>query len=149
VPIHRFPEGFAQVPGHLIRCVQQRHNALWLETLTVQLTPPQYAVLAALRTEGPLDQGSLAEVVSLDKSTMGDVAQRLEQRGLIARVEGVDDRRRRSVMLTEVGRRTVERAAPQVAAVNERLTARLSASQHRQLLSLLARISEPDDSGEP
>src|SRR5260370_521604 len=72
-------------PGHLIRRAQQVHYWLWNAEVSPEVTSPQFAVLYALRAEKNIDQKTLGERVSLDRSTTAEVAARLKPPGLLHR----------------------------------------------------------------
>src|SRR4030081_2706451 len=72
-----------QHPGHLLRRAVQVMNQLWHEEVSHTITSPQVAALNALYSEPNLDQRSLGQRISLDRSTMADVVSRLSTRGLI------------------------------------------------------------------
>ena len=63
------PEDLRRHPGHLIRRAQQVHYWLWNAEVSPEVTSPQFAVLYALRAEKNIDQKTLGERVSLDRST--------------------------------------------------------------------------------
>jgi DNA-binding MarR family transcriptional regulator len=58
------------VPGHLIRCAQQIHTAIWVRTFGDELTGPQYAILHILATRPDISQRELGELAALDRSTV-------------------------------------------------------------------------------
>ena len=53
----------------------------------LDLTPLQFAVLVALYRDGPEDQMRLGGALALDRTTIGVVVKKLEERGLVARSE--------------------------------------------------------------
>ena len=85
-----------------------RMRDIWHRRMrSFDLTPPQAITLRKL-LDGPLPMGSVAEVLSCDASTMTGIADRLEERGLIARQGGSADRRVKLLALTDVGRTLVD-----------------------------------------
>ena len=78
-------EDLRRHPGHLIRRVQQVHDWLWNAEVSGTVTSPQFAVLYALRAQQDIDQKTLGERVSLDRSTTAEVLTPLTARGLIRR----------------------------------------------------------------
>ena len=90
-------------PGHLIRRCQQIAVAIFMEeTAASNITPPQFAALAALAEHPGIDQRRLADAIAFDRSTIGDLVARLESRGLVTRTVG-DDRRTKRLALTPAG----------------------------------------------
>src|SRR5215467_5015573 len=92
---------YAETPGHLIRCAQQVHTQLWAEAVPVDITGSQYSILSALSVHGDLDQGTVGRLTSLDKSSIGELANRMASRGLIERSRDERDGRRKVLHITE------------------------------------------------
>jgi DNA-binding MarR family transcriptional regulator len=134
------PLDLTSAPGHLIRRAEQIHTRVWAATVDGTLTSPQFAVLTALAAEGALDQATIGEMVSLDRSTMADVAQRLEQRGWVTRGRDPADGRRRVLELTPDGRSVLVRVTPLVERLGDELLGDLSETERRTLLELLGRL---------
>jgi DNA-binding MarR family transcriptional regulator len=63
-------------PGHLLRRALQAMNLLWDREVSHVITSPQFAALNALYGEPALDQRTLGERISLDRSTMTEVVAR-------------------------------------------------------------------------
>jgi DNA-binding MarR family transcriptional regulator len=133
-------------PGHLLRRAQQLHAAVFAEVVSeANLTTPQFAVLAALRQSPGIDQVRLSQRLAIDRSTIADVASRLEERGLIRRKRDVKDARRNVLSLTAAGRELHDRTAPEVLEVGERLVATLSKKDLETLLRCLTAIIAAHD----
>src|ERR1700730_17694591 len=121
-------------PGHLIRRAQQVHYWLWNAEVSSEVTSPQFAVLYALRAEKNIDQKTLGERVSLDRSTTAEVVARHTTRGLIQRIR---DARRNLLRLTTAGQRTTERLIPKAVHMNRLLVSVLSECEQAELLRML------------
>ncbi len=67
------------------------------------MTYPQYLVLVALWTEGPLSVRELGDRLALDSGTLSPLLKRLESRGLLTRTRRSDDERVVDVALTDAG----------------------------------------------
>ena len=81
-------------PGYLFRRMQQIAVAIFVEECSAfDLTPVQYAALVAIHTHPGIDATRLSAVIAFDRSTLGNVLERLEARGLIARDSAPDDKR--------------------------------------------------------
>ena len=70
-----------------------------------------YALLVALREDGPASQAALGRRLAADRSDMHRTVGELESRGLIAREPDPDDRRRNLVTLTGARRRRPSRTS--------------------------------------
>ncbi|HEX3604713.1 MAG TPA: MarR family transcriptional regulator [Candidatus Dormibacteraeota bacterium] len=86
------------------------------------VTPRMLGLLRLLSVAGPLSVGDQARHMGLSRATATELVDRLESKGLAARIRDGKDRRRVFVSLTEAGR---ERAAahPEVIACDEMLRA--------------------------
>ncbi len=126
-----------RAPGHLIRVAQQVHWALWDREMHGDLTSVQYAMLLVLASEPGVDQRTLGERLSTDKSTTATVARRLGAAGLLRRLPDGRDRRRKSLELTPEGLRVYQGSASSVLRVQEQLLAPLEPQQRYRLLELL------------
>jgi len=67
------------------------------------ITYPQYLVLNALNQADGQSVGSIAEVLSLESSTITPLVKRLEQAGLVTRRRSHEDERLVQVFLTQAG----------------------------------------------
>lgn len=129
-------------PGQLARRLQQVTYQLWTNTVSTETTPPQFVVLNSLLAAPDIDQRTLGERASLDRSTVADVVARLVQRGLIRRVRDPRDGRRNVLRLTRRGEATHGLVAARVERMNELLLSPLAVDERAALLSMLTRIVE-------
>ncbi len=84
--------GLYAAAGHVIRRCQQIAVAVFMdETKGFSLTPVQYAALVVVRAPPGVDQTRLVELVALDRSTIGNVVERLEAKGLLARLVDINN----------------------------------------------------------
>jgi DNA-binding MarR family transcriptional regulator len=128
-------------PGQLLRRAQQLHAAVFAEAVSdADLTAPQFAVLAALRSSPKIDQVRLSQRLAIDRSTIADVAARLEERGLIRRQRDRQDARRNLLSLTPRGRALYDRTLPEVMDVGRRLLEPLSPADRETFLRCLVQI---------
>jgi len=127
---------------------------LWREA---RLTLPQLAVLRSLRDGGPQTAGRLAEAAGLSAASATRLFDRLEERGLVRRHRGSDDRRCVEIHLTARGRQLVgavralrdsplRRAVEAMSEAEQRALAaalRGLADQARRLKRLSPRVAVP------
>ena len=120
----------------------QTYTALWAQTVDATLTGPQFAVLTAVRHYPGVDQGSLASVAALDRSTMADVARRLEDRGLIRRDTSPSDTRRKLLQLTEHGGHVLNETSQRARQLDKLLLEGYPPEDRAQVAAELIRLSE-------
>ena len=133
------PGALPQLLGYRLRLAQQ---AVFRDfAASVQgLSPGRVGLLITIDANPGITQSRLAESAERDRSTMVGVIDLLEARGLIERRRGAD-RRTNGLWLTRGGRLLLSRALRGIARHEQRIAARLSAMERRQLLDLLGRIS--------
>ena len=128
-------------PGHLIRRAQQISTALFTEECGAHdLTSVQYAALVAIREAPGLDATRLSSIIAFDRSTLGDVLERLEGKGWIVRTPGPADRRIKRLQLSQEGERLLARVDPAAARVQDRILAPLSEQDRSTLMRLLEQL---------
>jgi DNA-binding MarR family transcriptional regulator len=128
------------MPGHLARRFQQIAVAVFhaeVEQAGYDLTPVQYAALAAISTNPGIDQVTLAGLIAYDRTTITGVIDRLVQKGLLVRNASTRDRRARELQITDEGRKTLSGVAPVVEAAQELMLRGLTAEEGDELLRLL------------
>ena len=131
---------FQQMPGHYIRRLQQVAVAAFMQRVAGALTPVQFATLAALREQGACDQARVAALIGYDRATLGDVIDRLEARGWIARAPGTRDRRTKVVSLTSAGRTVLRRVEHDVRRAQDDVLQPLAARERRQFERLCRKL---------
>jgi DNA-binding MarR family transcriptional regulator len=138
-------EDLRRHPGHLVRRVQQVHEWLWNAEVSSEVTSPQFAVLYALCAQQDIDQRTLGERVSLDRSTTAEVLKRLTTRGLVRRIRDTNDGRRNRLHLTPAGVRAVGRLTPKAVRMNGILVSALSDGEQSELLRMLNLVVDADE----
>ena len=106
----------------------------------------EFDVLAALRRAGApyqLSPGQLLKETLVTSGTMTNRVDRLEERGLVARLPDPHDRRGVLVRLTRNGRMTVDGAFEELLEREKRLLAGLDKGEQRQLAGLLRTLVIP------
>lgn len=143
-------DDFYTMPGHLIRRAHQISTALFTEECgRFDLTSVQFAALSAIAANPDSDATRLSALIAFDRSTLGDVLERMERRGWIVRVASPSDRRVKAVRLSPAGVRLLQQVAPAVQRVQERLLASLPAADRRNILRLLKLLAERHNDAMP
>ena len=112
---------------------------LWREA---RLTLAQLAVLRSLRDAGPRTAGHLAETVGLSAASATRLFDRLEERGLVRRHRGHDDRRCVEIHLTARGRQFVGAVRVLRDSPLRRAVEMLTDAEQRTLAVALRRLAE-------
>ncbi|HAW11917.1 MAG TPA: hypothetical protein DCX12_12885 [Chloroflexi bacterium] len=112
---------------------------LWREA---RLTLPQLAVLRSLRDGGPQTAGRLGETVGLSPASATRLFDRLEERGLVRRRRGHDDRRCVEIHLTSRGRQLVGAVRALRNSPLRRAVEAMSEAEQRSLATALRRLAD-------
>ena len=136
-------DDFYQMPGHLIRRVQQISSALFLDECgSFDLTSVQFAALKTIQSHPRIDATRLTSLIAIDRSTLGSVLERLEKKGWVVRSSSPTDKRAKLLSLTPAGREVLKQVMPAVRRVQKRLVAPLAASDREAIVRLLLQIAE-------
>ena len=139
-----------QMPGHLIRRAQQVSTAIFTdECAAFDLTSVQYAALCAIEANPEVDATRLSSLIAFDRSTIGDVLERLEAKGWISRICSAQDRRVKLVRLSRAGAALLREVQPAVQRVQERLLAPLAPGDRAILVKLLWELTELHNEATP
>lgn len=129
------------MPGHLVRRCHQISVGIFHEVCKgFDLTPIQFAVLWGVKSNASIDQVQLSRIVGVDRTTIGNVILRLENRKLVSRGVDAKDRRVRILSLTEQGEKLVDEVLPFVDTVQDQLLEPLSNIEQKQFVRLLSKV---------
>jgi MarR family transcriptional regulator, lower aerobic nicotinate degradation pathway regulator len=128
-------------PGYLFRRMQQIAVSIFVEECRAyDLTPVQYAALVGIHTHPGIDATRLSAVIAFDRSTLGNVIERLQTKGLIEREPDRDDRRVKLLYITRSGAALLREVMPSVDRAQARMLQPLKASDRKTLLALLTQL---------
>lgn len=129
------------MPGYLVRRTQQISTALFSEECAgYDLTAVQYAALVAIGLHPQIEAARISRLISLDRSTIGDVLERIEGKGLVLRTASAEDRRVKLLSLSTEGKKLVTAVESAVLRVQERLLEPLNVSERTTFVSLLSKL---------
>jgi len=128
-------------PGYLFRRMQQIAVAIFVEECKAfDLTPVQYAALVAIHTHPGIDATRLSAVIAFDRSTLGNVIERLETKALIERQPLPGDKRVKLLYLTKAGAALLRAIAPAVDRAQLRMLQPLKPADRKMLMALLSQL---------
>jgi DNA-binding MarR family transcriptional regulator len=135
-------ESFSRLPGHLIRRVHQVSTEYFAQECGGDLTAVQYAALVTIGAHPGIDATRLSEIIYFDRSTIGDVLDRMEGKGWILREATPNDRRIKLLTLTPAGEAVLQQVEPGIRRVQHRLLAPLTAAEVKTLIRVLAKMAD-------
>ena len=128
-------------PGYLFRRMQQIAVAIFVEECKAfDLTPVQYAALVAIHTHPGIDATRLSAVIAFDRSTLGNVIERLEAKALIERKPSREDKRVKLLYLSKAGATLLRDIVPAVDRAQARMLQPLKPADRKTLLALLTQL---------
>ncbi|MDI4238235.1 MarR family transcriptional regulator [Bradyrhizobium sp. Arg237L] len=128
-------------PGYLFRRMQQIAVSIFVEECRAfDLTPVQYAALIAIHTHPGIDATRLSAVIAFDRSTLGNVIERLQSKGLIERKSDSDDKRVKLLTITRQGASLLREIMPVVDRAQARMLQPLKPADRKTLMALLAQL---------
>ena len=142
----------AAMPGHLFWRAHARVASALAEVLPAGVDIHAYAVLLALSGGVARSQQSLAQTVSVSRTTMVRVAADLAEQGLVTRVRNPDDRRSYALTRSPQGAAAARRWRRHAEDVEDSITAGFTLEEREELRGLLLRVAEvdlPPDTPEP
>lgn len=138
----RARKGLNASPAHLMhRALQLAQDIYARDVGKDGLTQRQYALLAAVEAGAGRAQAELVRATGIDRSTLADLAARMQTRGLVLREKSPEDARALTITLTEEGRARLDEARPRVAAADRRILAMLPRKRRDGFLKTLAELS--------
>jgi DNA-binding MarR family transcriptional regulator len=111
------------------------------------ITPPQLGTLLLVEANPGISQSAVAEALRFDRSTLGQIVDRLEERGLLKRESSARDRRSHALALTAAGARLLVTLKELLRVHEAEIAHELSSSERATLLSLLERLHSPERDG--
>lgn len=106
-----------------------------------RVTPGQATILALVARNAGISQIDLARAVSIERSSLGEIVERLESMGLLRRAHSAHDRRAWALELTEPGRQVVVESLARAADHERYLENFLSGQESKSLVRLLKKLS--------
>ena len=134
--------------GHWIRRLHQHSTAVFTQRMQrsgIELTPVQFATLAAISAAPGSDQAAIAECIGYDRATIGGVVERLEKKGWVDRTVSEQDRRARVLTLSRAGRALYAKALPLAHELQADILQPLSPDEREAFISLARRVTQANN----
>lgn len=130
--------------GFLVRLLDTRVNVLY-EQLTAQndITPRQFGVLLTLYQRDTLTLTELAKLIRVDRSTLGEMINRMVERSLITKRDNGNDRRSAEVLLTNAGKTVLLEIVAGAAQLQNALLAPLPPEDRASFMRCMKLVAEP------
>ncbi len=131
------------LPGHYARRIHQIVVALFMQEMgDINVTPVQYSSLQTICKWPGIDQGTLARTIGFDTSTIGNVIDRLESRGLVRREVSPTDKRVRQVTATPEGEQLLAKVVPPMLRSQDLFLEPLPPRERKEFMRLMRELIE-------
>ena len=140
--------------GFLVRLLDTRATTLY-EQLTEQndITPRQFGVLLTLHQQGTLTLTELSNHIRVDRSTLGEMINRMVKRALVTKRDNGSDGRSAEVLLAPAGKAVLLKIVAGAARLQTALLAPLPPEDRAHFMRCVRLVAEPDrernGTGEP
>ena len=129
--------------SHLLhRAQQMAANKSAAALKSAGITLRQFSVLSAISEEEGVSQSKLVDITGIDRSTLADMAARMEATKLIKRVQSKTDARAKSLTLMTAGRKALQKATPGVLEADVSLLDAIAVSRRGTFLKTLTALAE-------
>ncbi len=129
-------------PGYLLARLGEASSRRFHRALEPEgLHPRHFGVMTMVAAQPGMSQQQLHEKTAIDPSSMVAVIDELQARGLAERRQDPDDRRARTIFLTEQGEQTLQRIRGLAADLQREFFAALTVQERRTLHALLRKLA--------
>ncbi|TKI06073.1 MarR family winged helix-turn-helix transcriptional regulator [Martelella alba] len=129
-------------PGFALTAAEQMSTALWRNTIDNRFTQPQFLALCGLFHKPGSGHYSLADMLGIDRATIGPILKKLIDQKLVERRKDPQDSRRSVLTLQPLGETALAEMAVQVKRVDSQLMAPLSLAEQAALVQSWAILAE-------
>ncbi|HYD88462.1 MAG TPA: MarR family transcriptional regulator [Vitreimonas sp.] len=135
----------ATSPSHLLHRAEQLAGDRFAQLVEDRVTLRQFAVLAAISETPGLSQSDLVRATGVDRSTVGDMMNRMERNGWITRTASESDARAHAVHLAPEGARLLAAATHHARAADAAILDALPRTKRRTFLNVLTKLAKLSD----
>lgn len=137
------PSSLANNAGFLLnRTARIIHQSAERALSVLNLSTRELGILRIVSSEGPLTQQSLGKKHNIDRTTVVQLIDALEQRDLLTRVANTADRRSNLLYLTNRGKKTLAQGVKLAEKEQAKFLAPLHASEWEALRLTLSKLIE-------
>ena len=133
-----------QLEGHVFylftQIIGRRNRQLQERLAPCGISVPQWRILAVLHERAGCTMNELADVTTVDRTTLTRALDRMADDGLVTRKSDARDRRTVRLGLTPAGNDAFRRVLPRIVEQNERAIAGFTAAEAASIRALLQRM---------
>jgi DNA-binding MarR family transcriptional regulator len=130
-----------ELAGALVQTMHVLQD-LYAETSRPLGLTPQQAHLLCVLLDGPLGMTDLSRILSIERSSLTSMVDRLERRDLVARIPNPTDRRACQITLTDPGLALAHQAHNAYTTQIEKRIAEIPAARRKPLIAAITTITK-------
>lgn len=135
------PSAFLESPGFLLNQAGRLLSRRIEESLKpAGLSIQQFGLMRIIAAEGPITQNAFASKYHIDRTTVTEIVDGMEERGLVSRQKSAKDRRCNDLYLTPGGKRLLLRAQKIVGKTNKEFLSVLNENEWVQMRESLVKL---------
>ncbi|MET3128239.1 MarR family transcriptional regulator for hemolysin [Arcicella rosea] len=119
-----------------------KQSAKEFENQNVNITPEQHYLLRILTSQEESIQSDLAEIMQKDKSAIMRHIDQLEKMGYVVRVNDAVDRRKKHIVITELGTQVIKKCEEIINRLSERNMQDISEDELEIFKKVLIKLKE-------
>eukprot|EP01136_Pigoraptor_vietnamica_P024575 Opistho-1_new@77725 len=119
-----------------------KQSAKEFENQNVNITPEQHYLLRILTSQEESIQSDLAEIMQKDKSAIMRHIDQLEKMGYVVRVNDAVDRRKKHIVITELGTHVIKKCEEIINRLSERNMQDISEDELEIFKKVLIKLKE-------
>ncbi len=128
---------------HLRMAYVAMHRHFAESIADLDLTQRQFAVLSIVAANDGPSQVDIASALGMDRASMMELVDRLEERSLMERRRSKGDRRRQELYVTAPGRKLLTTAIARIGEHEQIFKKRFTAQDQSDLFRMLRRLCDP------
>ena len=106
----------------------------------LDLTRNQFIVLKIVNQRQGISQNELAFITERDKTSLTRLISTLDSKNMINRVTSADDRRKKTLFITEIGIKTLNSAWPRMNALEDEISKDITTEEFDNLINVLNKV---------
>ncbi|EHJ53322.1 MarR family winged helix-turn-helix transcriptional regulator [Streptococcus macacae] len=130
---------------NLSKIAQKMDDCFSQDLKTFDIDSRDYGILVKVFNNNNLTQIDLGDLLQIDRTTIGQLINQLEDKGLLERQKNPEDKRQNRILLTAQGKSLVVKKWELMREIEERVSNSLSKSQQKTILMMSEKIKGGKD----
>ena len=130
------------IPPLIFRSLRRKLLRTALAKIDLDISPLHYEIMRLLQESGTLHAAEIGERLQIARAQMTHLIDKLVELDIVARENGISDRRTVNITLTEIGKATVEEQYKDIRNVIREALANLTEEELQELATSLMKLRD-------